>query len=205
MDQRPYKRKIKLIKRKFQFQIIAYMFLITLALLSVHALVLTLLISKREILAHEGGPDIAYWISGINLVFTVLVVGLVQVVLGIHFTHKFAGPLYKFEQTLGRMGQGDLSDRLKLRKGDMLMDFCDRMNEALNGLRGLCAEDRKALDEAGLALLDLEAKAGSDPEAKRAVESVQKNLRAVRARFTVDRPPPSAAPADVEAPAATSR
>lgn len=198
MTQRPYKRKIKLIKRELQLRLIAYVFLITLALLSFHSLVLVLLITKAEFLMEAGGRNFMFWVPLADVAVTVSVVLIVEVVLGIHVTHKFAGPLYKFEQTLGRMAQGDISDRLRLRKGDMLVDFCEKMNVALEGLRTIANEDRKKLEEVGLALVELEAKLTHDPETAKAVESLEQALLAVRSRFVTEREEPagpSAAPA----------
>lgn len=44
-------------------------------------------------------------------------------VLGIYFTHKVAGPIYKMKMLLRQVGEGKLTFYGKLRKGDELQDF----------------------------------------------------------------------------------
>ncbi len=59
---------------------------------------------------------------------TSLVVGLLLLVvliglLGIYFTHKVVGPIYKMKRLLRQVGDGKLNFAGKLRKGDELQDF----------------------------------------------------------------------------------
>lgn len=49
----------------------------------------------------------------------VVLIGL----LGIYFTHKVAGPIYKMKMLLRQVGEGKLTFYGKLRKGDELQDF----------------------------------------------------------------------------------
>lgn len=63
-----------------------------------------------------------------NTMLTSLVVGLVLLVvligiLGIYFTHKVVGPIYKMKMLLRQVGEGKLNFHGKLRKGDELQDF----------------------------------------------------------------------------------
>jgi nitrogen fixation/metabolism regulation signal transduction histidine kinase len=44
-------------------------------------------------------------------------------VLGIYFTHKVVGPIYKMKLLLKQVGDGKLNFYGKLRKGDELQDF----------------------------------------------------------------------------------
>lgn len=53
------------------------------------------------------------------LALMVLLIG----VLGIYFTHKVAGPIYKMKLLLTQVGEGKLTFYGKLRKGDELQDF----------------------------------------------------------------------------------
>ena len=49
----------------------------------------------------------------------VILIGL----LGIYFTHKVVGPIYKMKLLLRQVGDGKLTFRGGLRKGDELQDF----------------------------------------------------------------------------------
>jgi nitrogen fixation/metabolism regulation signal transduction histidine kinase len=56
-------------------------------------------------------------VAGLTLL--VILIGL----LGIYFTHKVVGPIYKMKQLLKQVGDGKLNFQGRLRKGDELQDF----------------------------------------------------------------------------------
>jgi nitrogen fixation/metabolism regulation signal transduction histidine kinase len=78
-----------------------------------------------------------------------LVAGLAMMVvligmLGIYFTHKVAGPVYKMKKLLRQVGEGNLHVEARLRKGDELQDFFDAFTQMIAGLRKF---ERAQLDE----------------------------------------------------------
>ncbi len=56
-------------------------------------------------------------------------------VLGIYFTHKVAGPIYKMKLLLNQVADGRLNVNAKLRKGDELQDFFDVFAGMVDNLR----------------------------------------------------------------------
>jgi len=52
------------------------------------------------------------------------------------YTNKIAGPLYNVEKTLDEIAKGNLDQRVKLRSGDELKSFADKMNLALDTIQG---------------------------------------------------------------------
>jgi nitrogen fixation/metabolism regulation signal transduction histidine kinase len=60
---------------------------------------------------------ITYLVAGLTLL--VVLIGL----LGIYFTHKVVGPIYKMKLLLKQVGEGKLNFQGRLRKGDELQDF----------------------------------------------------------------------------------
>jgi methyl-accepting chemotaxis protein len=95
-----------------------------------------------------------------GLALMVVAIGL----LGIYFTHKVAGPVFKMKKLLKRVGEGHLQFDGRLRKGDELVDFFDAFTSMVSGLRemeahqladveaALDALDRGATDDAVSAL-----------------------------------------------------
>jgi nitrogen fixation/metabolism regulation signal transduction histidine kinase len=75
-------------------------------------------------------------VGGMTLM--VVLIGL----LGIYFTHKVAGPIYKMKRLLKQVGQGNLKVEARLRKGDELQDFFDAFTQMVAGLREM---ERKQL------------------------------------------------------------
>jgi nitrogen fixation/metabolism regulation signal transduction histidine kinase len=56
-------------------------------------------------------------------------------VLGIYFTHKVAGPVYKMKLLLRQVADGKLRVSDRLRKGDELKDFFDAFAKMVDNLR----------------------------------------------------------------------
>lgn len=65
--------------------------------------------------------------------FSLLVIGVG--LLGIVFTHKVAGPVYKMKRLLREVGAGKLVVREKLRKGDELQHFFEVFEQMVGELR----------------------------------------------------------------------
>jgi methyl-accepting chemotaxis protein len=84
-----------------------------------------------------------------GLALMVVAIGL----LGIYFTHKVAGPVFKMKKLLKRVGEGHLHFDGKLRKGDELVDFFDAFTQMVSGLREMEAHQLADV-EAALDALD---------------------------------------------------
>jgi methyl-accepting chemotaxis protein len=59
--------------------------------------------------------------------YTIIGGGLL-VLMSTFFTHRFAGPLYRFEVSLEQMAKKDFSFRIKLRKNDECEQLADKFN-----------------------------------------------------------------------------
>jgi hypothetical protein len=97
-------------------------------------------------------------IRGQQLMLEALVGGLALMVvliglLGIYFTHKVAGPVFKMKRLLKQVGDGHLHVDARLRRGDELTDFFDTFTQMVDGLRKM--ESRQLEDvEAAIKALD---------------------------------------------------
>jgi nitrogen fixation/metabolism regulation signal transduction histidine kinase len=79
-----------------------------------------------------------------GLTLMVILIGL----LGIYFTHKVAGPIYKMKMLLKQVGDGKLTFRGGLRKGDELQDFFEAFSNMVEQLKSRQAGEIKLLEEA---------------------------------------------------------
>jgi nitrogen fixation/metabolism regulation signal transduction histidine kinase len=79
-----------------------------------------------------------------GLALMVVLIGL----LGIYFTHKVAGPVYKIKRLLGQVGQGNLRVEARLRKGDELRDFFEAFTKMVANLRTLEKQQLDYVDKA---------------------------------------------------------
>ena len=81
-------------------------------------------------------------VAGLTLL--VILIGL----LGIYFTHKVVGPIYKMKLLLKQVGDGKLNFQGKLRKGDELQDFFEVFEAMVEKLKARQAEEVAELEAA---------------------------------------------------------
>ena len=61
-------------------------------------------------------------------VITLIVVTFATIVVVLFISHKIAGPMFRFEQDLKDIGQGDLTKKISLRKKDQFTNLSDSLN-----------------------------------------------------------------------------
>ena len=67
------------------------------------------------------------WVFGLGMLLV-----MVQIVLlTIFFSHKIAGPVYRFEKVCHNMIEGNYTDQIRLRKGDELQNLATLFNEVI--------------------------------------------------------------------------
>jgi methyl-accepting chemotaxis protein len=122
--------------------------------------------AQQASLIHRQAVLIESVVGGLTLM--VVLIGL----LGIYFTHKVAGPVYKMKRLLGQVGQGNLRVEARLRKGDELRDFFDAFTQMVANLRAL---EKKQLDDVDRALDAVDR--GAKDEAKASLGKVRDAMR----------------------------
>lgn len=107
-------------------------------------------------------------VAGLTLL--VVLIGL----LGIYFTHKVVGPIYKMKLLLTQVADGKLNFQGKLRKGDELQDFFEVFAAMVEKLKA-----RQAAEVAELDAAIAEAKAsGASDAAIAKIAHVRDEMRA---------------------------
>jgi nitrogen fixation/metabolism regulation signal transduction histidine kinase len=106
----------------------------------------------------------------VGLTLLVVLIGL----LGIYFTHKVVGPIYKMKMLLRQVGDGKLNFQGKLRKGDELQDFFEVFAAMVEKLK-----ERQAAEVAELEAAMAEAKqTGASDAAIAKIASVRDEMKA---------------------------
>jgi len=88
-----------------------------------------------------GQPDIQPWVVQPPPQFFVLstlgaLLGLALVTsVGLHMSHRIAGPLVQLKARLRQVGQGDMNFEMRFRHGDYLADLPDYFNEMMQSLK----------------------------------------------------------------------
>jgi methyl-accepting chemotaxis protein len=72
-----------------------------------------------------------------RLVPTLLVIFVLSILHQMMITHRICGPLVNFSRTFQRIAKGDLSGKVRIRRGDYLKDECDKLNDMIDALDDL--------------------------------------------------------------------
>jgi hypothetical protein len=135
---KPRRRSLRLIRPGLQLRLIlVFLGLSALSLLLQYMVFATSLSRVALTLPHDG----LVLLDEVNrlliqiLAASFLVFLPVTFVLGILTTHRFAGPIYRFEKFLEQVIRGERPRDCRLRKGDELQDFCQLLNRATEPLR----------------------------------------------------------------------
>ncbi len=149
------KRKNYFIKKKFQMNFIIKLGLLLL-LESVLILALFLYISddtlttgySQSILRVENTQN--FFLIPFTLITLIcfVAIGLAGMVVFTLLSHRIAGPLYRFEQMLQQVGEGDLTTNVNLRKKDQLKEFEKLINVFVDTLDNRMGNIKRDLEQA---------------------------------------------------------
>ncbi len=70
-----------------------------------------------------------------TVVIVTILVGLGSVGVTLFVSHKIAGPLFRFKQTLKELSSGNFSHQVRLRKDDQLQTFATEFNDMITVIR----------------------------------------------------------------------
>jgi methyl-accepting chemotaxis protein len=127
-----------------------------------------------------------------NIIMVCLFVSysLIVLVFAILISHKFVGPLYRFEKTFECIGQGNLAVDINLRSGDELIDMKKNISAMILQLKQLIEQDRSRAREAAqeaetiAALLENLHQPPCDETAHK-LKALAGNLRQITSNFTI--------------------
>ena len=145
MDDKPkYKRRIVIIKRALQFKYIAIV-LIAMVLVAFTVGWDVYYTVGRAIMELEAPGLYPVMVKINNLMLGKLAVLLVIVfIISIFVSHKFAGPIFKFERSCDMVAEGDLTYRVHLRSGDELIELQDKFNEMVSEIQKKVSGDKES-------------------------------------------------------------
>jgi len=114
-----------------------------------------------------------------DLVKLVIFLGIMGLVT-LFVSHRWAGPIYRFERSAQVLATGDLTHRVSLRTGDDLMELQDELNAMISSLQRKVQKDR-ALAERLAARLDEAVR--KLPEREGPADGVREELLSLKAEI----------------------
>ncbi len=136
MDNKPqFQRKTIIVKKNLQYR---YMFIISFVSLVAFMLVFLDIIYNihKVVEAHPGMiPLLDEIFSNIPFViFKLIIYILIVIIASAVISHKIAGPIYKFEKISQNIANGDMTQRVYLRKGDSLIELQNAFNQMIENI-----------------------------------------------------------------------
>jgi len=131
-------RRQYLVDRSYQLRFVARLLVMVFMIAMASSLIASLILWKSMYSADL--EQQAHIVSGLVGIAMTLLIELLLAIpilyyLGIRQTHRVVGPLKRIGRTLEAVGQGDFSQRLVLRKGDVLEDLAQTINRMAEGLQ----------------------------------------------------------------------
>jgi len=110
--------------------------------------------------------------------------GLTVVLAAMFLTHRFAGPIFRFERSVERMTAGDFDFSIRLRRRDEAQELAEALNLFNRTISAQLLELRRLADTEGHALRDCRAGAGgaAPDDLERAIEA-NRRIRALLAAY----------------------
>lgn len=169
MEQKPFKRRIYLIDKKFQlkyaFNILIFIF-VTFCIFSViyYQVGFLPLVEKLKNVYPQ-----ARLFSILRSVYRQLFISVFLLLVmafgfAVYGSHVIAGPLFRLRSHLNRMSQGDFSRKLAFRAKDELSSLADGVNKLDQNICLLIAESRNFAERMRLELNELHGEVKNSPE-----------------------------------------
>jgi methyl-accepting chemotaxis protein len=101
-------------------------------------------------------------------------------VVGLYFSHKLAGPIYRFKLELQRIADGRGWRTIRLRKGDDFQDVADVLNRALEHVQGTENLLRQQLELSEHRLQEIRQALRDHPNDRELLEQILSKLESER-------------------------
>lgn len=140
-DEQRFQRKTVLVKRSLQLKYIGMVFLSVLVASLIVGGDVYYSLSRVMLTECPSVTDRVVQFNTVLLVKVALYLGL-MLLISLYVSHRFAGPIYRFEKSCQSLSTGDLTHRVSLRTGDELMELQEEFNGMASALQTLVAKDR---------------------------------------------------------------
>lgn len=152
-EKRPHRRKQYFIKKRFQFRFILKFCLLLLGGVVISTALLfflskgTLTSSFRDsrLVIENTGSAILPAVIYTNLI-TLALISIAVIAVTLFVSHKIAGPMYRFENELKEVSQGNLTKHITLREEDQMTDIVDELNAMIVSLHDRVADIQSRVD-----------------------------------------------------------
>ncbi|MBU1912543.1 MAG: hypothetical protein KKB22_03310 [Candidatus Omnitrophica bacterium] len=115
--------------------------------------------------------------TNLALIRNLLLVSPLIFILGLLFSHRIAGPVYRISKTLEEITRGNLGLKIKLREGDELIDLADMINNLTDNLNKTIIADKDIVIKIEKDLEEIKKLISSQPCDCAKVESIINSIQ----------------------------
>lgn len=119
----------------------------------------------------------------LSTLISVILVGIATALVMFFISHRIAGPLYKLENSLERLGSGDMSFDIRFRQKDEVRKLAEIFNVASLDLSKLIGDVKREHAQLNSTIKELKAMVETAPPEEEALKEVIKKLEAVNSRL----------------------
>lgn len=126
--------------------------------------------------------DLVWW----RVVLIIIVNFIIVAIIGIFYSHQFAGPSYKLEKCIREIAQGDLSFKIFLRQNDAMHNVADSLNRMVDNFRAVIAKAKELSTQCKESLGKIEPPDEDAEKAIMALKGIQGELEDLLAGFRLN-------------------
>ena len=166
--------------------------------LALSPLVFAMLTSDSMDVQHQAAQNFLVVIKW--LIPTVLVLSALIFIHQLIVTHRIYGPMFNFSKVFKKISQGDLSQKVFIRRRDYLRNECNNINAMIAGLSSIISRIQTSHDHLLTVLENHAARIGdteSPDDLRASIEAVRAEARLVRDELSVFKLAPSTRKSEV--------
>ncbi|MFH1238577.1 MAG: methyl-accepting chemotaxis protein [bacterium] len=142
-EQKSKRRRSYIVNKNFQLRYIGVMAFLLLAAtimvgITIYYQMGRLIVENSEVV---GIPAFLNTVTVTLLIWAGFIIALI-VFFGLFISHRIAGPLKRLEDSIIKVGQGNLSKYAQIRKGDEFKELVDIFNKTVISLRQLALKEK---------------------------------------------------------------
>jgi methyl-accepting chemotaxis protein len=126
-------------------------------------------------------------VTNLALLRNLLFISPLIFILGLLFSHRIAGPVYRIEKTLGDISKGNLGLKIRLREGDELVDLAYMINNLVENFNKTIIFDKDVIIKIEKDLEEVKKLASGQPcdcaKLAALVNSLQEKSKEISASF----------------------
>lgn len=141
----------------------------------------------KKITVELGYAELKHVLVQMNIIMVSLFLSYAFIVLvfSILISHKFAGPIYRFEKILQQISGGDLTHRIDLRKGDELLELKDHINCMISNLNKKIQTDREHIQAILQKIDSISKDFPQDPNIQNQLHTIKKEINSLTQSFKI--------------------